>query len=74
VGHTGEASTYDRVSAYWKNDNSMTNLSTSYFVDQTNGLANPRVINAPSSGYIIVKGSRPGYVNVEDHDIRFYRE
>jgi hypothetical protein len=72
VGHTGEASTYDRVSAYWKNDNSMTNLSTSYFVDQTNGLANPRVIDAPSSGYIIVRVYN--YGSYYPYDIRFYRE
>jgi fibronectin type 3 domain-containing protein len=72
VGHTGEASTSATVSAYWKNDNSMTDLlSTSYFVNQTNGLANPCVINAPSSGYIIVKVAK--YLTSQYHDIRFYR-
>jgi fibronectin type 3 domain-containing protein len=73
VGHTGEATGYYfNVSAYWKSDNSMTNLSTRYFVDQTNGLANPRVINAPSSGYIIVRVSN--YYSSNNYDVRFYRE
>jgi fibronectin type 3 domain-containing protein len=74
VGHTGEASTGNTVSAYWKSDNSMTNLSTSYFVSQTNGLANPRVINAPSSGYIIVKAYQYSYYTDYKYDIRFYKE
>jgi fibronectin type 3 domain-containing protein len=72
VGHTGEASTNDTVSSYWKSDNSMTNLTTSYFVTQTNGLANPRVINAPRYGYIIVMVF--SYYGYYAYDIRFYRE
>jgi fibronectin type 3 domain-containing protein len=71
VGHTGETSA--GVSAYWKSDNSMTDLSTSYFVGQ-NGLANPRQIAAPSSGYIIVRVSLPYPSTGYNYDIRFYRE
>jgi hypothetical protein len=73
TAHTGEANLGGAVygvSAYWKSNNSMTDLSTSYFTSQINGLANPRVIDAPSSGYIILKVYRSYY---HDYSIRFYK-
>jgi fibronectin type 3 domain-containing protein len=71
VGHTQETSTYNQFSAYWSSTNSMTNLSTAYFTDQTGGLANPRRVQPPNSGYIIirVRNNRDYY-----YDLRFYKE
>jgi hypothetical protein len=76
VGHTAEksSSNFYGVSAYWKSTNSMTELSTSYFVDQQNGLANPRRVDAPDSGYIIIRARRMNSGSSYDYDIRFYRE
>jgi fibronectin type 3 domain-containing protein len=70
VGHTQETS-YG-FSAYWSSTNSMTNLSTAYFTAQTGGLANPRRIQPPNSGYIIIRVSRSGSSSI--YDLRFYRE
>jgi fibronectin type 3 domain-containing protein len=82
VGHTTEATyfsanpsySYGRVSAYWNSINSRTGLSTSYFVDEYNGLANPRLVQAPNSGYIIIGMSRVGSNSSFGYDIRFYKE
>jgi len=63
---TGDAGS---VSAYWSGSNSMENLTTSYFTSQYSGFANPPSINAPSSGYIIVKVSSGNY-----YSIRFWKE
>jgi fibronectin type 3 domain-containing protein len=76
VGHTQEASTngnnYNLFSAYWSSTNSMTNLSTAYFTDQTGGLANPRRVQPPNSGYIIIRVYRSN--SNSGYDLRFYRE
>jgi predicted DNA-binding WGR domain protein len=78
VGHTAEMNSnyFQGVSAYWKNTNSMTELSTSYFADQQNGLANPRRVDAPDSGYIIIRAYRQNVASssIYNYDIRFYRE
>jgi hypothetical protein len=69
TSHAGEASTASKVSAYWNSKNSMTNLTVTYFLDATNGFASPRTIDAPDSGYIILKV----YNYYTTCSIRFYK-
>jgi fibronectin type 3 domain-containing protein len=72
TSHAGEANTEVKVSAYWNSKNSMTDLTVTYFSDATNGFASPRTIDAPDSGYIILKIYRnsSSYCN---YSIRFYK-
>uniref|UniRef100_UPI000AC35603 hypothetical protein n=1 Tax=Treponema endosymbiont of Eucomonympha sp. TaxID=1580831 RepID=UPI000AC35603 len=68
-------SRYVAVSAYWKSENSMSDLSASisYFTDMDYGFAAPRTISAPDSGYIIVQIHRPyRYYNIS-YAIRYYK-
>jgi hypothetical protein len=61
-----------RVSAYWKNENSMTNLTTtatSLFVEKNNGFANPQRVTV-ANGYIILKVLHYLY----DYSIKFSKE
>jgi fibronectin type 3 domain-containing protein len=79
-GHTQEAYTngnYSHLfSAYWSSTNSMTNLSTAYFTSQTGGLANPRRVQPPNSGYIIIRVYRynTSGSTAYNYDLRFYKE
>jgi len=76
IGHTQEAyadSSYNKFSAFWSSTNSMTNLSTAYFTDQTRGLANPRRVQPPSSGYIIIRVYTHNSSSY-NYDLRFYKE
>jgi fibronectin type 3 domain-containing protein len=68
---TGEASSDIDVSAYWNSKNSMTDVITTYFTNKKNGFNTPQVINAPSSGYIILKVNVYTYYT---YSIRFYKE
>jgi fibronectin type 3 domain-containing protein len=71
IGHTQESNTNNQVSAYWSSTNISTNLSTSYFINQTGGLANPRRVQPPNSGYIIIEIRHNSNYS---YDLRFYRE
>ena len=73
AGHTQESNTYNKFYAYWSSTNSMTNLSTAYFADQTGGLANPRRVQPPNSGYIIIRVNR-NRSYIYNYDLRFYKE
>jgi fibronectin type 3 domain-containing protein len=68
TSQTNEASTNNSVSVYWSNKNSMTDLTTTYFENATKGFASPRLIDAPGSGYIILKV----YIH-NGYSIRFYK-
>jgi fibronectin type 3 domain-containing protein len=76
AAHTGETITSNDVSAYWNSKNSMTDTITTYFTDKTNGFATPQVIDAPDSGYIILKVYRSSSSSSSSYDysIRFYKE
>ncbi|MDR2767240.1 MAG: fibronectin type III domain-containing protein, partial [Treponema sp.] len=47
ASHTGEGyNNYPRVDAFWKSDNSMTDLSVSYFTNQASSFTSPKSFNA----------------------------
>jgi fibronectin type 3 domain-containing protein len=74
VGHTAESNEYyTKTSAYWNSTNTITGLSTIYFTEQTGGLANPRKVQAPNLGYIIIRVQAISSSS-SVHDIRFYKE
>jgi len=72
VGHNGN--TNSPFSAYWSSTNSMNPLpSTAYFTDQTGALENPRLVQPPNSGYMIIRVRNYGnYGN--SYDLLFYKE
>ncbi|MDR1257495.1 MAG: fibronectin type III domain-containing protein [Spirochaetaceae bacterium] len=72
ASQTNEADTYNSVSAYWSSKNSMTDLTTTYFENATNGFASLREIHAPNSGYIILKVYKE-YSYSNNYSIRFYK-
>jgi hypothetical protein len=70
--HSEEGADYN-VSAYWKSDNSMTNLTTTLFEYQSSGFANPRQVSV-GKGYIILQVAYSYYSNRDrDCSIRFYK-
>lgn len=71
--HSGEVDSHQTVSAYWKNENSMTSLSTSYFINATNGFASPRSFTMPSTGYIVLCVYRYYDGSSGDYSIRWYK-
>ncbi|GHV21796.1 hypothetical protein FACS189494_07670 [Spirochaetia bacterium] len=70
--HTGETYEYNRVSAYWSSTNQMNNLTTTLFLNQNNGFANPREISV-SDGFVIVKGNPIYFHYADGFSLRVYR-
>jgi hypothetical protein len=65
---TGEA----RVYAYWKNTNSMVSLSSDGDMLSSNYISPQTIINAPDTGYIIIRIEDVYYTHGGTYAIRYY--